>query len=243
MTKNGDGSYTLHFGGVAKPVHADFVILTLPWTTLRRVDLSNAGFGPYRTQAIDELGMGADVKLLLQYDRRPWEFKVQGKPWSGGLSHTDPNFDTWESSVDQPGKQGLITVYAGGHTAESWIVRDPHAHAPKDLREKTLGHIDDVVPGTKKHFNGKAWFDWWVGDQWTLGSYAAYLPGQVTKYWRYAGIPAGRVHFAGEHTSSYSQGYLNGGVESGDRTAIEVMKRLGVQVPHSLSKLPYSTFV
>ena len=56
-------------------------------------------------------------------------------------------------------------------------------------------------------------------------------------------MPAGRVHFAGEHTSSYSQGYLNGGVESGDRTAIEVMKRLGVPVPHSLSKLPYSTFV
>jgi monoamine oxidase len=243
MAKNHDGTYELRFGGVAKAVHADLVILTLPWTTLRSVDLSYAGFDAYRTRAIAELGMGADVKLLLQYDRRPWEFRVGAKPWSGGLDRTDPDFDTWESSVDQPGKQSLITVYAGGRTAEHWFVRDPHAHAPKDLTERTLGHIDDVVPGTKKHFAGKAWLDWWVGDEWTLGSYAAYLPGQVTKYWRYAGLPAGNVHFAGEHTSSYSQGYLNGGVESGDRTAIEVMNKLGVPVPHSLSKLPYSTFV
>ena len=93
-----------------------------------RVDLVDAGFGPYRTPAIDELGMGADVKLLLQYDRRLGSSRSQGKPWSGGLSHTDPNFDTWESSVDQPGKQGLITVYAGGRTgarAGSCATRTP----------------------------------------------------------------------------------------------------------------------
>jgi monoamine oxidase len=50
------------------------------------------------------------------------------------------------------------------------------------------------------------------------------------------------VHFAGEHTSTYSQGFLNGGVESGDRAAIEVMRAIGVRVPSRLSSLPYSTF-
>jgi monoamine oxidase len=48
------------------------------------------------------------------------------------------------------------------------------------------------------------------------------------------------VHFAGEHTSTYSQGYLNGGVESGQRAAIEVMRELGRPVPASIADLPYS---
>jgi len=62
----------------------------------------------------------------------------------------------------------------------------------------------------------------------------------VTKYWGYAGIPEGRVHFAGEHTSTYSQGFLNGGVESGQRAAIEVLQALGLPVPSGIASLPYS---
>jgi monoamine oxidase len=64
----------------------------------------------------------------------------------------------------------------------------------------------------------------------------------MTKYWHGVGRHHGRVHFAGEQTSTYSQGYLNGGVESGDRAAIEIMRAAGVPVPKRLSRLPYSTF-
>jgi monoamine oxidase len=42
------------------------------------------------------------------------------------------------------------------------------------------------------------------------------------------GRAAGRLHFAGEHTSTSAQGYLEGGVESGDRAAREVLKALAV---------------
>jgi monoamine oxidase len=38
-----------------------------------------------------------------------------------------------------------------------------------------------------------------------------------------------RGHFAGEHTSIDSQGYLNGAVESGERAAREVAADLGVR--------------
>jgi monoamine oxidase len=50
------------------------------------------------------------------------------------------------------------------------------------------------------------------------------------------------MHFAGEHTSIFSQGFLNGGVESGQRAAIEVMEAVGVEVPESIARLPYSRF-
>ncbi len=242
LVKRADGRYELRFGGSAasRPVIADHVILTLPWTTLREVDLEGAGFSRYRMTAIRELGMGTDVKLLLQYHRRPAAFTVRGAPWSGTVNYTNPNYQTWDSAPTEPGTAGLITVYAGGSGSKAFASPGYHAPAPADLTATILGQINQVVPGTKDAFNGKAWLDYWTGDPWTRGSYAAYTPGQMTRYWGYAGIPEGNVHFAGEHTSTYSQGFLNGGVESGQRAAIEVLLALGLPVPPAIASLPYS---
>ncbi len=54
------------------------------------------------------------------------------------------------------------------------------------------------------------------------GSYAAFGPGQVTRFWGLLQRPAGRIVFAGEHTSTRAQGYLEGAVESGERAARQV---------------------
>lgn len=242
MAKRRGGGYELRFSGSSKPVIADFVILATPWTTLREIDLEGAGFGSYRMRAVSTLGMGTDVKLLVQYTKRPQSFKVAGDGgiWSGGMEHTDPNFETWESSVDEPGSAGLITVFAGGTGSTAFASATPHGVAPEPIVDRITGHINDVVPGSKQHYSGKAWLDYWPVDPWVRGSYAAYLPGQMTKYWGYGGIIEDNVHFAGEHTSTYSQGFLNGGVESGQRAAIEVMRRLGVSVPRRIASLPYS---
>jgi len=110
------------------------------------------------------------------------------------------------------------------------------------LAPEFLARAEPVFPGLTAQWNGKATFDDWPRNPWTLGSYAAFGPGQLTKYWHGVGKSQGRVHFAGEHTSTYSQGFLNGGVESGDRAAIEVMQSIGVPVPRHLSSLPYSFF-
>jgi monoamine oxidase len=242
LIKRPDGTYELRFGGSApsRPVIADRVILTIPWTTLRDVDLDGAGFGSYRMTAIRELGMGTDVKLIVQYNRRPATFTVHGRPWSGTVNYTNPNYQTWDSAPTEPGTAGLITVYAGGSGSRPFASPGYHAPAPEDLTAMILGQINQVIPGTRDQFNGKAWLDYWTGDPWTRGSYAAYTPGQVTKYWGYAGIHEGNVHFAGEHTSTYSQGFLNGGVESGQRAAIEVLLALGLPVPKAIASLPYS---
>lgn len=42
--------------------------------------------------------MGTDVKLIVQYNRRPAAFKVHGRPWSGTVNHTNPNYQTWDSA-------------------------------------------------------------------------------------------------------------------------------------------------
>jgi monoamine oxidase len=227
--------YELAFDG-HPAVRAELVILTLPFATLREVDLRHAGLSAHKQAAIHELAMGDDSKLLVQYDRRPWRMHR----WSASMSSADPDFDTWDSSAGEPGRAGLITVYAGGRTARRWWARAAHGPAPAGLREAVLARIDEAVPGSRAHFNGRAWADLWPHDPWTRGSYAAFGPGQYTRFWQGTARAEGGLHFAGEATSTYSQGFLNGGVESGDRAAVEIMRRLGVPVPPWLARLRYS---
>jgi len=89
-----------------------------------------------------------------------------------------------------------------------------------------LAAFERGVPGITDAYNGRSWLDSWLDDPWVKGSYAGFLPGQYTRYWGYLQKQENKVHFAGEHTSTHSQGYLNGGVESGDRAAREVVKAL-----------------
>jgi len=55
-------------------------------------------------------------------------------------------------------------------------------------------------------------------------SYSYYRVGQYTDFGGSEGLPQGGVHFCGEHTSQDFQGYLQGGVETGERVAGEILK-------------------
>lgn len=225
----------LRFEGVGAPVVADRVILAVPFTTLRGVDLDDAGFSDPMRAAIDELGMGTNAKVLLQFDR---PFYTGFGDWSGGLNRGDePILGTWESgATDGARGLGLLTVYSGGHVGASYEADGPHGPAVQQVIDDTLDAVDQVVPGVAAAFNGRAWLDAWVQDPWVGGSYAAFLPGQLSRFWGAMGEPQGNVHIAGEQTSTYSQGFLNGGVESGSRAAAEVLAALGIALPAGIAR-------
>lgn len=222
MRKDANGSYALSFADSTKPVIADQVVLCLPFTTLRDVDLSEAGFEAKRMRAIRELGMGTNAKVHMQFSER---FPTFG--WNGSFELDRPKSDSWDSSLAQRGRGGLLTIYTGGKTGAGYPVDDPHAVAPASVVDDALGFLDAYLPGIGAAYNGRAWLDSWVDDPWAKGSYAAFLPGQWTSFFGYMGRPEANVHFAGEHTSTYSQGYLNGGVETGLRAAREILHATG----------------
>jgi monoamine oxidase len=107
-------------------------------------------------------------------------------------------------------------------------VSEPHAQAPRPIVDATTAAISRAVPGLAAGYDGNSWLDHWTSDPWTHGSYAAFLPGQFTRYWGFVGLPEGRIHFGGEHTATAAQGFLEGAVRSGERCAAEVGARLGV---------------
>jgi monoamine oxidase len=213
-------AYALGFEGQKQAV-ADVVVLCLPFTALRRVDLSAAGLGQRKRSCIEELGMGTNAKLLLQFRDRLGDYdRFDGE-------YTDGHIDTWDSSLGERGSSGLLTVYSGGRQGAGYGVASPHAPAPAAIARAAAATVSRAVPGLAAGYNGISWLDHWASDPWTHGSYAAFMPGQFTRYWGFAGIAEGGVHFGGEHTALAAQGFLEGAVQSGERCAREVALRAG----------------
>jgi monoamine oxidase len=215
IKKNSDGTYNLILGPAT--VVADHVVLALPFTMLRTVNFSKAGFNAVKTTAIKELGMGTNAKVTLQFTSRFW--RNQG---SNGETYSDRGYqNTWEASRAQGGKSGLLVWYTGGNPGVAVGSGTPESQAATFLKQ-----IEPVLPGATAQWNGKVTRDWWPGNPWTKGSYSYWKAGQYTKFSGAESEASGACHFAGEHTSQDFQGYLQGGVESGERAASEILADL-----------------
>jgi len=199
---------------------ADRVILALPFTLLRAVDLRNAGFGARKRRSIDELGMGRNTKLQLQFAERFWvKTRCNGEYRLRGAFQT-----TWDVTRAQPGAAGILNFYSGGARAVTAGLGDIDAQAREALAE-----LARAAPASAAQWNGRVIRNAWDRNPWSLGSYALIRPGQYTSFYGVEGKPEGHVYFAGEHTSIDAQGYLNGAVESGQRAAAEVLASLGAR--------------
>jgi monoamine oxidase len=217
IARTNAGAYNLTFGtgGSARTVSADHVVLTVPFSVMRTgVNYSAAGFNDVKRLAIAELGMGANAKLNVQFRSRHWI-----PLGCSGETYTDGGYQaSWEVTRAQPGRSGILVGYSGGTVALGQGSQTTDSLAREFLRE-----LEPVLPGSTAGWNGRATFDWWPGNPWTKGSYSYWKVGQYTKFAGAEGERSGNCHFAGEHTSIDSQGYLNGAVESGERASTEIL--------------------
>jgi monoamine oxidase len=215
ISRNQDGSYALSFRGVAKATVVDRVVLALPFSLLRSIDYSKANFGTLKNTAIQNLPMGTNSKLQLQFRDRHWY-----SLGNNGNTLADTGYqNTWEVTRAQPGSTGILVNYTGGNIGSSFGSGTPDSRA-----RKFLGQLEPVLPGiTAKYIPGRATIDFWASHPWTKGSYSYWKVGQYTSFSGVEKERRGKVHFCGEHTSQDFQGYLNGGVESGERAAGEIL--------------------
>ena len=213
------GSYVCSFDDAAA-VRADLVVLALPFTLLRQVDYAGAGISAAKSAAIQQLGMGTNAKLTLQFSRKTWI-----EDGFDGYIETDqiPG-DTWDTTVNQRGRDGILVVYSGGRRGASYPTTQAHAPAPPSVAQETVATLATIYPGLAADFNGRAHLDAWVHDPWSRGSYASFLVGQYTRFSSHVRtVPEGGLHFAGEHTATAQQGYVDGAVVSGNRAAGEIL--------------------
>src|SRR5829696_9022542 len=213
------GRYALTFadGATTTSVTADRVVLALPFSLLRSVDCSKAGFDTRKMRAIRELPMGTNSKLNVGFKTRHWR-----SLGNNGDTYADTGYQaTWEVSRAQPGTPGILVDYTGGKIGASF-----GSGTPADRAKRFLAQIEPVLPGITGQWDGRATVDFWPGYKWTKGSYSYYKPGQYTRFGGAEPEISGACHFAGEHTTQDFQGYLQGAVVSGQRAAEEVLDAL-----------------
>jgi len=218
-----DGSYICSFqsNGRVIDVAADHVVLALPFTTLRRVDLRAAGFDARKAIAINTLGMGTNAKLHLQFTHRLWNALGYD-----GTTYSDFDYqNTWEVTRAQDGRHGILVDFPGG-TPGAAFSAPPHGPAPRKAVTDFLSELEHVYPGISTAWNGRAFLDFWAADPWHHGSYAYYKVGQYTAFAGYEIVRQGNVHFCGEHTSYDFQGFINGAVATGASAAQEILGEL-----------------
>lgn len=229
---SGSGPFTLTFDTEAGEVEveADKVVFALPYSVLREVDLTGLTISEDKRTIITTIGYGTNAKVMAGFTRPVWREDHD----ASGSATTDLAFQQcWDTSIGQAGPSAILTNFLGGEqgvesgegTAESWV------------SEVLLPGLDAIWPGTAAAYVA----DSAVRLHWPTvpthkGSYTCYLPGQWA-FWSTEGEQEGDLHFCGEHTSADFQGWMEGGAESGQRVAEEILGDLGLELPATMARL------
>ena len=200
---------TVEERGTQREIAADFCVVGLPASTLRDVVFA-PGLPDDQARAIATLDYGAATRMLLQFDRPFW--RKLGQPLAFGSDL--PTGAVWDGAEEQRTRFGILSLLAGGR-------------ASSELRAIVLAEGIEAI-ASRLSWLGRparllaAHTVTWEAEQWSRGGYAVFTPSFDPRLREWLARPAGRVVFAGEHTSLRWQGYMNGAVESGKRAAAEV---------------------
>jgi monoamine oxidase len=206
------------------------VVLALPFSTLRRADLSASGLSAAKLEVIDTLGMGTNAKIHVELAHKTWP----ALDYSGSLYSEWKGFCcAWDDSVPlgPDASPALFLGFPGGTVGATGLTGQAHGPAPEADVAWFLDQVEQIYPGTPAAYTGRAYEDHWALDPWVLGAYSYARVGQAATYVKLAAQTEGAIHFAGEHTSVENQGFFDGGVETGERAAREILRDLGHRSP------------
>ncbi|UZD14993.1 flavin monoamine oxidase family protein [Virgibacillus natechei] len=195
----------------------DFAITTIPFPVFQLIDVV-----PYHSisfkkrQAIRELKNVSAIKVGIEFKHRFWErFQM-------GNSVSDLPIRATYIPSHQIGSKGpgvLLASYSWGQNALLW-----NGLAKEDIIYYVLEDLAKIYGDQVYHEYLQGVVINWSQDPFSTGCFTMYAPGQETDFADSIPRPEGRLHFAGEHTSSF-HGWIEGAIESGIRAAYEVNKR------------------
>jgi monoamine oxidase len=204
---------------------ADLVVLALPFSTLRYVELRHSGLSATKRRAIRTMGMGTNAKIHIELSHKTWP----ALGYSGATYGEWQRLATaWDDTVQlgPDASPALYLAFPGARVGRDGITGKAHGRAPAHDVSWALNELDHVFPGTSAAYTGRAYEDHWARDPWVHGSYSYYRVGQANTYGTLAGASEGRFLFAGEHTSINNIGFLDGAVETGERAAQQLLSHL-----------------
>ncbi len=195
------------------------VILAIPFSVLRDIPLK-IDLPPVKRLVIKTLDYGYNSKLITSYREKIWRTRYK----STGNIFTDLEFqNTWESAGSRYARGvGILTNFRGGNPGLAFG-KKPLANVTQEFATD----IEKVFPGMRsKRTNSTPLSSYWIKEDYSLGSYSCYTVGQYTTIKGSEGERVGNLFFAGEHTSLDYGGYMEGGCQTGNTVAEEIIKEL-----------------
>jgi monoamine oxidase len=212
--------------GRAVETVADLVVMALPFSTLRHVELKHSGLSQTKRHVIRTMGMGTNAKIHLELSHKTWP----------ALGYSGATYGEWQRlacgwddtvQLGPDASPALYLAFPGGRVGDVGLTGKAHGKAPPGDVAWALKELENVFPGTTVAYTGRAYEDHWAKDPWVRGAYSYYRVGQANTYGQLAGKTEGRFLFAGEHTSIDNIGFLDGAVETGERAARRLLHRVG----------------
>lgn len=198
--------------GRAGMLTADRLVLAVPFSALRNIDIRTP-FPADKMEAIETLSYYPATRFLFQTPERPWQ-----AVGLSGAARTDYAVETWDAGAGQSGSRGILSATVGGRMDEALapLVGNARVRAGRKMLSQAFPDAEAVVERTVTVR--------WGEEPWARGAFAAFRPGQITTLMPAIVRREGRVHFAGEHTSSWP-GWMEGALQSGERVAQEILQQ------------------
>jgi monoamine oxidase len=188
--------------GMQQQIEADAAIVALPASTLRDVTIAPALPEP-QSRAIRSLRYGRATKVVMETTRDPFRGRARA------FATDTPLGAFWDG-----GGRYVLTFLAGGSASAALRARAQSGAAAVLSDLCWLGMTAAPV--------GVMHAATWEDDPFARGGYAYFDPAFDPAVRPLLARQAGRLAFAGEHTSERWQGFMNGAVESGLRAAREI---------------------
>ncbi len=198
--------------GTTHKLSADYLVCTLPFSVLRGLEISPP-CSHEKQRAIHDLSYASVSRVFLQCSMKFWN-----EEGLSGYTFTDlPTSFFWDGAPRQSTTRGVFQAFTIG----------PHARRIAEMDEAgrvnfVLEQAEKVYPQIREYCEGGA-SKCWDSDPYSRGAFAWFRPGEMAAMLPHIARPEGRVHFAGEHTSSLLlRNSVQGALESGMRAAGEI---------------------
>lgn len=161
--------------------------------------------------------MGATLKCFFSYEEPFW----RREGLSGEAVSTEGPLTVTFDNSPHDGARGMLLGFAVGQSA-----RRLSEEGPEERRRAVTAAMQKLFGARARE--PRAYVDQdWSAEAWTRGCPTGTMgPGTMTLFGPSLRTPVGRLHWAGTETAIEHTGYMEGAVESGERAAGEVLKRL-----------------
>ncbi|PEL12120.1 flavin monoamine oxidase family protein [Bacillus sp. AFS017336] len=214
---------TIHSDHYTSHLHyqttADYAIITIPFSLLNFIEvIPRNSFSYNKWKAIRELHYVPSTKIGLQFKSRFWE--KDGTLGGKLITDLPIRFAYYPSNHNGNNGSGIILAsYTWEDDALIWDSMSENDRIMNALKDLATIHGSQVYTEFITGYTHS-----WALYPYSGGAFSMFKPEQNRELSPYISTPEGKVHFAGEHTSS-APAWIEGAVESGIRSAFEVNNR------------------